>query len=352
MAKIISIYDGFTEAQILSRASATCDLSGNGDGTLSGTNVNTSKVKTVLSASTTGVAALDNYAAVNQWSGFGPYTRSISGGAVVTTNGSQGKLGNFVGYNHSAPTPAVTGRDTLRTFHSGDTTKSITAFVDLGEVPWYAETGARYIVLEIYQSDGTTFVGRATYDLSTRSAQGYLLSYDYDVSSLSADFTLKARVIFTDASYTLLAPMVGESGMWSITMNYLADPTLNVSLSGNSPWTGYTLYLSSTATNLNVATNQVTVYWGVDTGSDGVYDAVTGWFYIEDNAGNWYYYHLGDDTWYTWDFNRETTPPSAAAITTSTGSTWTTLQKTLPFTLDYEQTINVKFGDLPKTLLI
>lgn len=349
MTVIRSIYDGFTESDIATRTTLAVTITQNGNGTVSFNNVSDSMVKTMLTESTTGVAALSNSTNVNQWSGFGPYSRSISAGAIVLTNLTSGKLGEFMGYNHSAPTPAVTGRDTYRSFHSGITTVSITAFVDLGEVAWYAETGAKYIVLEVYQSDGTTFVGRATYDLSTRSAQGILLSYDYSVSGLTADFTLKARVIFTDPSYAELAPMVGETGLWSVTMDYLADPTVSMFLSGNSPWTGYDL-LTGTL-QVSAASDVVTLPFGVDTDADTQAEAVYGNMYVTDGNNNWWVWNAGTSAWETWNYDSTHVPATSYNILTNAGSLYT-FSETLPFDVVYEQSIQAIFGDLPKTLFI
>jgi len=346
---LIHTYAGFSEADIVARASNTCDLTANGDGTVGGTNYTTTRVKSVLGESTTGIAALDNSNNVNKWSGFSPFDVAFSGGQITFTNNTIGKTGNMIGYNHNALPAAVLSKVTSRTVYPGDTQVDISCTLRMGEINWYA-AGAKYVALEIYDTNGTTLLGRALSDLQSASygTQSLFLQYMLSLGSHSSSWTVYAKIVFLNSSYAQLAYFNGESYSYSVSLNWATLPTLNFAMTPNLPYTTYTSYKGpSSAINLSAQT--VAIYVGIDTTGDGNFNPLTCWMYIS-KGSTYYYYDNASGTWVSWNSNNTTPPPTTARITTYSGSAYWSVTKSLPFSVGYGDTVYVHFGDVPRPI--
>lgn len=109
MGKIRNTYRAYTASELKSRA----DIPAQGNISVGSTSIdcidiNITNVKNVLGVSTTKLSELCTSANINQWSGFSPYSRAITGWGTTgyVTNSlptSDFNLGDFAGYNHDAP---------------------------------------------------------------------------------------------------------------------------------------------------------------------------------------------------------------------------------------------------------
>lgn len=185
--KTISAYRGYTAAAIKARATVPDQA----DMTVSGTDVlcakiNTAKIRAALVAAINKVGALNTHANVNHWSWFGPTVRSIVSQELVNSDPTTGKnLGNFAGYNHAAPTPAIVeggGAGGSKSYDYEGTDLLVRVRVDLGEIDWpslSADITHAYVIL----SHGGTEYFTLEYEITTLSEQYIGAIIDFGITA-------------------------------------------------------------------------------------------------------------------------------------------------------------------------
>lgn len=100
------IYRGYTPTDLKSRAVIpnAADIQRTPTSIRCG-NITATKIATALGVTTHKMHELCTNAAVNKWSAFSPYTRSVAGGLLVHNLPTDDLAGDFAGYHHTATAP-------------------------------------------------------------------------------------------------------------------------------------------------------------------------------------------------------------------------------------------------------
>jgi hypothetical protein len=208
-AKRVYTYRGYTATALRNRSSSPAITDINPGATyIDCKNITTTKVETALGVSNNSVEDLCKHTNVNKWSGFSPYTRSVTGALLIHNLPTNCQLGDFAGYNHNAATPHFIG-----TTHSADisvntgATVHFTAEIHLGELPFtggdiVGHSDCVSLVLAIY--DGATIEAYDIVSLAT-ATDTVTLEPLMSASTVDKAYTCKVYlsnnlVTFTDAN--------------------------------------------------------------------------------------------------------------------------------------------------------
>jgi hypothetical protein len=170
MAKVLAEYRGFVADDIDGRSSNTCTHAVVGS-TVECVNITTSKIRTVLGEDNNSVFELCSSDKVNQWAGFGPTVRTVTGigvnsllvNSVPTTNCS---MGSFAGYNHDAVAPYfLDNNHTNKLYVVSGGTAGFDAYAYIGE--------PKYVGGDIIGYSGCEGYCMAVYDDTSYVAHAY-----------------------------------------------------------------------------------------------------------------------------------------------------------------------------------
>lgn len=210
-------YRAYTAAELKARSTVpnAGDISV-GSGNITCKYITTVKIRTSLGESINHIDDLSKSNKVNKWSGFGPYTRSVSGTPNIRGDGAwlqhnkptaHFKFGNFAGYNHNALTPSYynTNRTTTLIIQSGGTaifdcalTLGELKFMD-GDIAGESQVlGLAFIVW-----DGNTLIGYQVKDLET--LKDTIISSAFQITktnvTVSKTYTCQIRLIKSKTDY-------------------------------------------------------------------------------------------------------------------------------------------------------
>jgi hypothetical protein len=125
-----SIYRGYTATDIKSRTIVpeSASIARNAT-TVDFGNITATKIANAVGSASELIGEICQGDLVNKWSGFSPYTRSVVNGVLTHNKPTTDKVGDFGGYNHSAPTP-----------HFDSNTHASDQWIIPGEVVHFAPT--------------------------------------------------------------------------------------------------------------------------------------------------------------------------------------------------------------------
>jgi len=243
MEKTISTYRGYTAAELKSRA----DLPAQAGMTVSGTDVlcakiNTTLVRNCLGASSNKFSELCTHANVNVWSGFGPTVRTEVAGVLVNSHPAPYDIGDFMGYNHAAVTPAfLNNSHLLDTWVISGGTATLVADITIGEAKFVdldISNHANCVGLALTVWDGLTLVGFGIEDLASCKDS---ISLSADVVGVSSEKTYTCKIYLT-SSLTEFSQSLEDAvcqltplADYNATVKILSATALN--LAGAGGWT-------------------------------------------------------------------------------------------------------------------
>ena len=201
MGKVRDIYRSYSAATLKSRASipSASDITANASN-IDCVNIKASAVKSVLSASNYSLYDLCRHTNVNHWSGFGPTIRGIDGSYdIINSDPTVCKLGDFAGYNHSAPTPGwIDKASTEATIYvnSGSTTQ-VFFNVTIGELD-YLDLGIYGVCFALY--NGLTLIANTVVDIE--DYENVIEEIGVETPTINSDTTYTGKIFFIDNATT------------------------------------------------------------------------------------------------------------------------------------------------------
>jgi len=262
MEKTISIYRGYTAAELKSRASlpVQVDMTVDGDDVLCA-NINTTAVRGVIGASSNKLSELCSHAGVNVWSGFGPTVRTEVGGVLINSHPAPYALGDFMGYNHAAVVPAFsTGAHLYDIWAISGGTATFTADITIGEARFIGgdiSNNSHCVGIALTVWDGLTLVGFGIEDLA--SYKDYV-SLSADVVGVSSEKTYTCKIYLTSSLVAFSQSLedavcqITELADYTTTVKILSTSAIN--LSGAAGWT-----LVGDSLNLSTSTFYLTSFY-------------------------------------------------------------------------------------------
>lgn len=202
MGKIITGYEDFTNAQILTRATAGLCTMTNMTTYVDCTDITITGIKSAIGESVTSLGALCVSALVNKWSWFSSREWLVAGGALYDTPRTPYTMGGFAGYNHSAVGPfAYNNSLDPATINEAETTEvTVTVTLNLGEIRW-AGTGSaniRYIGINSKIDGASQGISYVTFTEDSNHIQ--ILTNVFN-ATLSAARNVDNYLFFADADY-------------------------------------------------------------------------------------------------------------------------------------------------------
>ena len=192
MGKTLTYKSGYYTSDIINRSDVG-DLLDNGDGTIDATNVNTTDVRNVLGESTNNVGLLCKSSKINMWALFKPgYIDYDANNNLIfkqPTDSDGYKLGDFLGYNHSAGKPEVP--DISVDYGEDESIITIHVLFNQFEVNWAEMGDVSHFYVRIME--GTTEREKKSYQIDYTN-RSQMLDIDLDVSQNSGDKTLTVEV--------------------------------------------------------------------------------------------------------------------------------------------------------------
>jgi hypothetical protein len=195
---VLNAYRSFTAAAIKARASVPAQANMSVVGTtVEVENIDVDKIAEVLGVSVYDLQGLAEHANVNEWSGFGPYSRSYSNGGgsltetLVNTVAAPDEIDEWGGYNHTAITPGLDHIWFSENIITGEVA-TFDAYVNLGEVKY--PSPALALVLTLW--DGLTMVGHTIEPLSNFDDDAFITC---DTGVITSNKTITVKLFIGDS---------------------------------------------------------------------------------------------------------------------------------------------------------
>lgn len=250
MGKILNTYNGLSASQIIAKASNTCTMTLAGS-TVDCTNITTTKIKSVLGASSNSVSALCQHSGVNKYSGFSPVEWYISGTDLYNRVKTPYTMGSFAGYNHSAVTPAFIGKTTNAAVYDFPVPLTITAYFEAGELNYAAIDGnISKVVLKVY--DGLTEIGSSSVSLSSINGS-YILNCPITYG-WSSSHTLNAKLFLANNVESIIAYLPIPNSAWTIPVTSYYNVVITHTFTIGSLWLETPMIVKNAATSITKST--------------------------------------------------------------------------------------------------
>ncbi len=287
MGKVIDIPNGITFDTIYNNSDVG-DLSDNGDGTFTASNIDTTEIRNTLGESTNAIGSLNTSSSVNRYSLFKPDRNKVSGDEIVysPTPPHPEAAWGFAAYDHQASEDYVsTPADTISV--EPNDTVSFGATYYISQQNLYKElepdVGTPYLLLKVKDSGGTVVSEGHTVLEDAGGGQ----SYNVQSGQLGGTETYTCELWFGTYNngnvYYGKAQNLVDNWTFSVTIDEMDEPICFVHKdSGDTDMTNRTLVVDSKSVQIDDSYN---IQFHFTDEDQPVYD---GKIYAKLNSGDYY----------------------------------------------------------------